>query len=211
MNTSIFKTWGFYVGLALFLIMTFIAVLKLDFSIYIKVATIFACLVLYVLQETYQTSELYNKLKPEIVDGILASIDKFLKFDDSQRLRSNIFFYKKNQKKYFIKYQHNMETSDDKSMELPENLGCTGEAWRSKKQVWGNKDKILKIGDYRVPSEQLEKVPLDLEWICSTPILRDSDVIAVMNFDGNKPVSEEQQKEIMNHCSNICIKLKEIL
>lgn len=211
MNTAIFKTKGFYVGLTLFLIMTLIAVLKLEFSIYKRIAIILVCLVLYVLQEAYQTSELYNKLKPEIVEGILASIDKFLKFDDRQRLRSNIFFYKKKNKHYFIKYHHNMETCDDKSMEIPENLGCTGEAWRSKKQVWGDKDKIFKVGDFKVPLEQLEKVPKDLEWICSTPILRDSNVIAVMNFDGNKPVSQEQQKEIMNHCSNTCEKLNKIL
>lgn len=211
MRTEIFKTRGFYVGAALFFIITWVAIWQLAFSMEIRIVIIVLCLVLYVWQDMYQTSELYDKVKPIIVEGILASIDKFLQFDNTQRLRSNIFFCNEKTKKYFIKYKYNMDLDNDKSIEIAINRGCTGDAWSQKKQVWGTKDTIFSKGDYRLTADELEKVPSDLEWICSTPVLKDNEVIAVLNFDGNRQLTEEQQKQIRDHCQKRCEKLKEIL
>lgn len=211
MRKAIFKTKGFYVGLVLFSVLTLIAVLKPDLNMCLRSIIIFVCLILYVFQEMYQASELLNKVNPIIINGILASIDKFLQFDSTQRLRSNIFFCNEKTKKYFIKYKYNMDLDNDKNIQIAVNRGCTGDAWSQKKQVWGTKDLIFSKGDYRLTSDELEKVPSDLEWICSTPILKDDEVIAVLNFDGNKPMDSAQQKEIMDHCNKICEKIKEIL
>lgn len=213
MNFAFSKTPSFIFGLLLFILIVSIATVPLHLKIYYKVFILSGAVALYFFSEYYRYKHLTDKLIANEIKRLLSTAQEFSsKF--GQRIRSNIFFSKKRNKKtyYYIKHYYNMETFNDKNIEIPENMGCTGEAWRTKSQVWGDKEMIFSRGRLRIPDEQLEKVPEDLQWVCSTPIVdKNGNVIAVMNFDGNGDLTPMQVEEIKTRCHIICEELKNII
>ena len=200
MKIELFLKKSFWVGLLLFFLLTSIAVYALSISVWCKCFLVALLLVLYSVQQLFQWPELTEGLNKKLIEKTLSGVESFKKFNNGQRFRSNIFFYNNKQKKFYLKYGYNMDIHEDKNLHIPINMGCTGEAWRDRKQVWGDREKIFNEGSYRVPCEELTKVPKDLEWICSTPIFDDTgNVIAVLNFDGNRAVNIGQQEEVKNH------------
>jgi hypothetical protein len=170
----------------------------------------------YEKQSNWVPKTEFIKTKNEFVNKMLTSIDQFKRFDPKQRLRSNILFVcydsDKNVGKYRIRYSYKMDVFSDKLIEIPINMGCTGEAWRTKNQIWGDKKIIFSSSPFRIPDEELEKVPKDLEWVCSTPIVdRNGNVAAVLNFDGNRSLGNKQKDEIKKHCQKIAEDLKDII
>lgn len=214
MKFDFLKTPTFILGGLLLIIFTIFAVININIWLGWKIIIVCAVFVIYSINQFYSSKKISEKIKAKIISTLLKSIDQFRQFIPEQKLRSNIFFlYKKGKGRvYRIKYSYNMDESEDKNIEIPENLGCTGEAWRTKHQVFGTQEKIFRAGEYKVPEDQLKKVPSDLKWICSTPILDyKGDVIGVMNFDGNRELNPDQIEQIKGHCQRTSEELKEIL
>lgn len=209
---ALLKSPAFWVGLLGFLFLTILALLsnkkRSVWLICILVAT-----GLYTSQYYLNYKENIKEIKEKLIQSKLSSIERFKHFDPSQTLRSNIFLSKQKNGKtiYYVACFYNMDAYEDKQIEILENMGCTGEAWSTKRQVWGDKKRIFQEGKYRVPDDQLKKVWRDLEWICSTPIIKDGNVIAVLNFDGNKRLTRIQQEQISDYCKKLIDELKTLI
>lgn len=122
-------------------------------------------------------------------------------YEDSmqQRIRSNIFLKEIETGCYRIYAQYNMIRYPDFKLSIPENKGATGDAWLTKNQVWADHQQTFE-GIHRLPLEEREKLVKDLQWVCSTPIIRtNSDgkayTVAVFNIDGNKTINDEVLKK----------------
>ena len=138
----------------------------------------------------------------------LSCVDLLHSIDTNQCLRSNIFVYYKNSEHYTMKYKYNMEEWPDKTIKIPVNRGCTGDAWNEKTQIFRTRDIFIdKDKTSGVPQEELNKVPNDLEWICSTPIFDNNNVLAVLNFDGNKEMTEQDKEKIKVHARRVASEL----
>jgi len=180
----------------------------------LKVFMLIVAILLYGWNYYSNKQEMTQSFKDELIKSKFATIERFQHFNPEQRLRVNIFKQHRRGKEIFytITYSYNMDNDADKLIEIPDNMGCTGEAWNSKKQVWGDQKRIFEEGRYRVPDEELKKVPADLVWICSTPILgKYGEVMAVINIDGNRHVEEKQKEEIKKHCNLLADELKSLL
>lgn len=211
MKINFFKTISFYAGVILFLLLICLTLGSLNVSILWKVLIIIGGVLLYIGKEIGQSVEIARNLKKEQAEKLLSTVDNINSLMNGQRLRSNIFCLNRKKDKYCIRYSYNMNGYNDKNILIPVNMGCTGEAWRDRRQVWGKRDKIFKSGDFRIPAEELNKVPEDIQWICSTPIVdNNGEMIAVMNFDGNREMSQTEEELIKKHCEKICEELKEI-
>lgn len=206
---SKYSSW--IIGIPLFILLSIITVSKTNFSAYSKIIIVGILVALYVFNEIVVRNKIATPFKKDLIKTKLSTIDQFLCFDQSQMLRANIFKLNKKTKCYYIEYQYNMDNFSDKAISIPVNKGCTGEAWLTKNQIWGDQHKIFSEGSFNVPKEQYNKVPTDLIWICSTPIVKKDQVIAVMNFDGNKPMSAIQQLQIQKYCHRLVEEIKEII
>jgi len=212
MKCELFLKKSFWAGFLLFLLLTLVAVWTLPILFWWKCLLVVLSLIFYTTQQLFQWPELTEGLNKKLIEKTLSGVEYFNKFNSGQRFRSNVFFCDHRQKKFYLKYGYNMDNYEDKNIHIPINMGCTGEAWRDRKQVWGDYGKIFSDGSYRIPQEELNKVPKDLQWICSTPILDDTgNVLAVLNFDGNKAVNSEQQQEIKNRGLAMAEELKLVL
>lgn len=212
MNFKILKTRAFWARIAVFEFTIMLAILSVPSTALYgtgKVLLVIISFPIYFLGETGIRQLLKFKVQHEIQTK-LSQVDTLQHLDQSQNLRSNIFLLKKKYKQYYLAESYNMKTDDDRTLEIPENMGCTGEAWRTKMQVWGEKGRIFQDGNHRIPKELLKKVKEDLEWICSTPIIKKQNVVAVLNFDGNKPMNEEQRKIIESHANCVASELSEV-
>jgi len=201
----------FWVGLAQYLFVIMLTLLAIRTRFLVKMGIVLVAIILFIGQFTLTNKEITKVFKENIIKTKLATVEQFKYFEPVQRLRSNIFLAKKKNGRvvYFIAHSFNMNENDDKNIEIPENMGCTGEAWNTKQQIWGDKKRIFEEGRYRVPDEELKKVEKDLFWVCSTPILdRHGNVVAVLNFDGNRDLNEKQIEEIKTHCKKIAEELK---
>lgn len=90
-----------------------------------------------------------------------------------------------------IKYQYNMNSSADLAIELMPGEGCTGEAIKNKRQVYG--EPSFQRRWYVRPSE-MAKVNPDMKWILSTPIARSdnpAEVFAVYNIDSTREIDRK--------------------
>lgn len=90
-----------------------------------------------------------------------------------------------------IKYQYNMNSSADLTIELMPEEGCTGEAIKNKRQVYG--EPSFQRRWYVRPSE-MAKVNPDMKWILSTPIARSdnpAEVFAVYNIDSTREIDRK--------------------
>ncbi|MBA7688779.1 hypothetical protein ES703_97268 [subsurface metagenome] len=212
MNFKILKTRAFWTRVAIFeftIVLAILFVPSTTLSGTIKVLLIVLSFPLYFFSETGIGPLLKIRVKQEIQTK-LSQVDTLKHLNKSQNLRSNIFLLDKKHKRYYIAESYNMKTDNDRTLAIPENMGCTGEAWRTKMQVWGERDRIFKDGNHRIPEELLKKVKEDLEWICSTPIIKNQNVVAVLNFDGNKPMNEEHRKIIESHANCVASELSEV-
>lgn len=213
MDFHFLTIFPFYISILLFLFFALFALFSpKKLALISKIIILFIVVILFAFNQAFQYEKLSQQVKKELINSKLETVNQFNHFVPGQKLRSNIFFFNEKKRKYYIKYQYNMDEDRDKNIEIPENLGCTGEAWRTKVQVFGTKDMIFAGGPFRIPEEELVKVSKDLEWVCSTPILDDNgNVIAVMNFDGNRKLIPEQIDQIKSHCRKISAELKDIL
>jgi hypothetical protein len=216
MPKALLKTGPFWVGLVLYEVSTVTAIVLFPntqaipgwANTLIKIAVILIMIMLYYLYARYKSDYMTQAERQKLLETMLACVDQVRRLDASQNLRSNIFVFDRKKRIYRIVASHNMADDDDRNVEIPENLGCTGEAWRSRGQVWGPKGHILHVGDHRIPEDQVKKIRTDLEWICSTPITDwDGNVIAVLNFDGNKAMNDEQQLQIKQQASRLASEL----
>ncbi len=220
MNKAIFKSWVFWVGFLLYEVSTIVAFILLPNArgipswgnVLWKGFGIGLTMLLYYLYASYKTNYMSQAQRDEMLRTMLGCVASLRRLDNLQNLRSNIFIFDRKRKVYRIIAFHNMDSDDDRNVELPQNMGCTGEAWRTKQQVWGPKEHILHVGNHKIPQEQVSKIRLDLEWICSTPITDwAANVIAVLNFDGNKPMSQQQQQEVKQQASRLAGELQHLL
>jgi len=95
-----------------------------------------------------------------------------------------------------IKYPYNMDTDADLTIELMPGEGCTGEAIKNKRQVYG--EPSFQRRWYVRPSE-MAKVNPDMKWILSTPIARSdnpAEVFAVYNIDSTREVDKKTLGEL---------------
>ena len=216
MKLGFLKTPRFWAGFGLFVLCTAIAVLQLPsppVSISYKILLIICGCILYFLSQLYKAGHVTKDEAKNQTQMRLRCVDVLKILKPDQNLRSNIFFWDKKRKVYYIWQYHNMDTDPAKSVtEILKGQGCTGNAWESMQQIWGDKTDIFGNGKYSLPSDQESKVSTDLEWICSTPIVdRKRNVIAVLNFDGDKPMNEDQKKFIKQHAERVASELGQIL
>lgn len=213
MKFKILKTPAFWAGLTLYEFSTIIAIIFIpntSLNSTLKVVFIGLSFILYFICQIFMVNQLSQLKIKQCVQMRLADIKSLQHLDKDQNLRANIFILNRKRRYYYIAENHNMEADSDKNINIPENMGCTGEAWRNKTQVWGNKAHILKIGDHRIPEKEVTKVRTDLEWVCSTPIVRNQSVVAVLNFDGNRQMDFTQQDTIKQLANRVTSELSEI-
>lgn len=211
MNFKILRTFAFWAGFAVFEFATVLAIISIPSTVLgrtSKALFLILSFLLYFFSAVGIGQLLKFKVKNEIRTK-LSQVDVLKNLEPSQNLRSNIFLFNKKSGKYYIVESYNMNIDCDRTIEIPENMGCTGEAWRTKTQVWGEKNRIFKDGNHRLPEEPLKKVRKDLEWICSTPIVKNQKVIAVLNFDGNKQMNVSQKETIKQHANRVASDLSE--
>lgn len=215
-STAIFKTVGFWSSLLLFLIPTTMTVVKLDqkgATLPIKGGVLLAWTGLFVVSQLVQAVRLSKEEARRQIDVRLRCVDTLKALNPDQNLRANIFFWDKKKKCYYIGQHHGMEADPAKSLtEIPKGKGCTGAAWEGQEQIWGDEADIFGEGSYALPKAQEEKVNRDLKWICSTPVTDGKrKVIAVLNFDGNKPMRETERDFVKKHAARIAGELSEII
>lgn len=213
MNWKILKTVSFWLGFAIYMVSVIIAIMSLSedkLHAFLRLPLIMLCSLLYFALE-FSKATAFNRLNTQKnVCQKLACVDTLKFLSRNQNLRSNIFLFDKKKKNYRIVEHYNMAADDDANIEIPENMGCTGEAWRTSSQVWGDKDHILHEGDKKISIDQARKVREDLEWICSTPIIKEGKVIAALNFDGNQKMDASQKSMIKNHANRVAKELCEV-
>ena len=203
----------FWISVGIFATVLFFSVWSFEFSedanvnnasrIVIMVSVSFLCVVLEIRRDV-----------PYIVEQIrilLSSVDTLKILDSDQNLRANLFC-EKHIPKFCIVQSYNMEGDSDKDLEIPHNRGCTGQAWASRSQIWAEKDKFFdESAACALPPTEKEKVRRDLEWICSTPVVKKGQILAILNFDGNRVMSETQKASIMQHASKVAEGLGNLL
>jgi hypothetical protein len=190
-KNPIFKMRTFYLGLFLFAPGAFTLYSRIPFSTPYPEVIIFSLIVAYIFNEHYKRLELANKAKPEDITRLISLVGSFGVIGN-QRVRANIFKPDTKVAMYKICYHHNMDSDNDRDVEIPFNMGCTGEAHRTGVQIFcADKRQFIKPGTRQIPDEQAAKLKTDLEWICSTPIIRDGDVLAILNIDGDKLVNDD--------------------
>jgi len=89
-----------------------------------------------------------------------------------------------------------MDSYDDKNLEVPLNMGCTGAAWQSKQQKFVLRKDFQQEAKHYLPESEWKKVWKDITWICSTPVFKNHQIIAVLNIDGDKNPGVEVQERI---------------
>jgi len=207
-----FKEPTFCLSIVLFGITTTISVLTLDIKLIWKVIIIIIALVIFAIIQLLQARKIGERILGKIIRGDLKTAEQFRYMIPEQRIRSNIFVENKKKRIYNIKYQFNMEGCQDNVIRIPLNLGCTGEAWRTKKQVYGDYSRIRAGGEYKIPDDQLALVPEDLKWVISTPIKdKNGEVIGVLNLDGNKEFSGEQKDKVKRFCNELAEEIQKVL
>lgn len=95
-----------------------------------------------------------------------------------------------------IKYHYNMDSDADSAIELMPGEGCTGEAIKNKRQVYG--EPSFQQRWYVRPS-QMAKVSSDMKWILSTPLGRSdnpAEVFAVYNIDSTREIDRKVLGEL---------------
>lgn len=213
MKLAVLKTPRFLLGLLLFGLLTIIAVVQLPVGKELKVLAILIASILYGLSQLYKADHLTKDEAKNQTQMRLRCVDVVKILQPDQNLRSNVFLWDKKKKVYHIWQYYNMDTDPAKNVtEIPKGRGCTGNAWESKQQTFGDKEDIFGDGKYHLPSDQESKISHDLEWICSTPILNEKrNVIAVLNFDGNKPMYDSQKEFIKQHAERVASELNHVL
>lgn len=201
------KNVSLYTGLAIFLVAT-IPIFFPDFfsplPITTKWAFIIIVTVLYCLNEYFKNLEITKNANKKIIKALLARVESLKQFNRGQRLRSNIFC--KVNGGYKLIHHYNMDNNNDREITIPENMGVTGEVFRTGIQEIGNRDELA--SKYRTPPDIIAKAPSDLQWICSTPIKDKNDrVIYTLSIDGNIDCVNDFD-DIKTHASQLAEDLK---
>jgi hypothetical protein len=127
-----------------------------------------------------------------IIQNVMERVRELDYLSPGQSLRANIFHRKLAADTYEMIYQYNMDGASDRGLVIPLNMGVTGEVFRTKTQKIVAKKNFYGVAPYRLPNDLIQKVPNDLQWICSTPIINDKgDVIATLSFDGDRDCEHE--------------------
>jgi hypothetical protein len=210
---KVLKTVGFWSSLSLFLIPTLMTVFKLDWQWAVKLGLFIPWTGLFVLSQFLKAFELSREQAKAQTETRLRCVETLKMLNPDQTLRANVFLWDRKKKCYYIWHHHGMDTDLAKSFtEIPRSQGCTGAAWEGEKQIWGNEADIFGKGQYALPKDQEEKVNRDLKWICSTPVRNARrKVIAVLNFDGNKPMDMTECAFVRAHATRVAGELSEIL
>lgn len=213
---DILKTARFWLGFGLFFFSTSVAVAQLRLpwdGLLLKIGAVVFALMLYSLSQLIKAGQLSRDDARNQVQLRLNCVQTLRFLDPDQNLRSNLFIWNRNKEHYYIWQHYGMETDLATSVtEIPKGKGCTGTAWEQKEQVWGDKVEIFGNGKYALPGDQERKVRHELEWICSTPVVdKKRKVIAVVNFDGNKPMDASKKEFIKQHAARIAGELGQIL
>jgi len=212
-KTDIFKTARFWLGFLLFFLSIGLAVVQLDLGIPLKFGLVIFALVLFSLSQLVQADRLSKNEAKRQIETRLKCVDTLKVLDSDQDLRSNVFLWDSKKGHYYIFQHYGMESDLATSVtEIPKGKGCTGVAWDRKQQIWGNEKDIFEGGEYALPKDEEAKVNRDLKWICSTPVTNEKrNVIAVLNFDGNKLMDEKQRNFIKHHAARVAGELNQIL
>jgi hypothetical protein len=173
----------------------------------IKIGSVIILIGLYIIGEVVKSKAIKDE---QIITSMLARVEELKFIDVTQRLRANIFKIVK--RGYRLECSYNMRDHKDKDLFIPENMGITGQVFRTGVQQIGNKQQVFPPNsEYKIPEEMIGKVPPDMEWICSTPITnKKGKVIYVLNFDGNKP-SDGKFPDIMKLGNKLAEELKHCL
>ncbi len=211
------KTKRFLIGLACFSLLTAFSVWSLPTSVSAtwKILLAAIAIVLYSASQFYTAGQLSEEEAKEQTDLRLHCVDVLKVVDPDQNLRSNVFRWDRKRNAYCIWAYYNMDTDPAKNViEIPEGKGCTGQAWTGKMQIWAKRDEIFGDGQHALPFDQEDKISCELQWICSTPIIhpKKKNVIAVLNFDGNKDITESVDITfIKEHAERVATELGGVL
>ena len=213
MKLDVFKTPRFLSGFFLFEVLTIVAVVQLPIGKELKGLVMLVASILYSLTQLYKADHLTKDEAIKQIQMRLRCVDVLKSLEPEQNLRSNVFLQDKKREIYYIWQYYNMDTDPAKNItEIPKGRGCTGNAWKLKQPIWGDKKDIFGDGKYGLPIDQESKIHLDLEWICSAPIVNEKrNVIAVLNFDGNKPMNDNQKEFVKQHAERIASELGQVL
>ena len=152
----------------------------------------------YYIIESYELRHSDEKKVEEIMNRLCSSVSYLEKLLDIN-LRSHISLLD-NDGKLRIKYQHNMDSSDDLMISLSPGQGCMGLAWNEAKagiSLDGTFCDLTikpKAGGPKwvIPPKEQNKVSNDLKWIFTVPITIKKQNIntlyALLTIDGFSPL-----------------------
>jgi len=158
--------------------------------------------------EIRKHNENKDKKHIENILSMAEAVNSFYSVDEKQHLRSNIFLKPNGEELYQIAAQYNMNTSKDLKIKIPLNKGATGEAWLTQTTIWADKKHIYN-GEHRIPENERKKLPSNICWICSHPIIKNNETIAVINIDGDKEIEDPSLKENIENIVRLISKLLE--
>jgi class 3 adenylate cyclase len=135
--------------------------------------------------------KLSREEKDLTIRKLLARTDLFA--PKGLRFRANIMMIDEAQDKIVIPRGlfFNMEKDGDRNIALPIGDGCTGRAFNQKNQVFADKRETI----FKLVESEMEKVPVRLKFILSTPIFDADDksmVIGVYNIDGFRLLKSDE-------------------
>jgi hypothetical protein len=158
----------------------------LDFlSLGARVTILLLAIVAFVFVDIVQGKSIAKEEREKLIRKLLASSSELS--TQGMTVRANIFQAKQDGPKpvHVITHHWNMDSHDDKNLEIPLNMGCTGSTWQSGKQNFTLRDHFKQDAKHYLPADQWAKVWKDMTWICSTPIYKENRVFAVLNLDGD--------------------------
>jgi len=157
-------------------------------KVFISLAALY--MIIYCVNQYFALPDRIRREKTDIVKNILQWIQPINILETSKEIRANVCIRKhfgKDECYVIVNGWHiNMDKYNDKNIKIPINRGLTGTTWNSQAQRWLDYPEIFdpKRVD-GLPAEEMEKVWPEMKWICSTPIVKNSRVLGILNLDGN--------------------------
>lgn len=135
-------------------------------------------------------------LNNQMIDALLhvASVSMLKAAGDPpmESIRVNIMLLDESGQHLTIKYLHGFSDSDmDRSIKIPINTGCAGQAWLHREPLVGDLSDLLESKvRWGLPQPEIEKIRKSLKSIFSMPIIKDDQCIGILNFDSDNTIEE---------------------
>lgn len=172
------------------------------------IAAILLAFVLHLVNEALWIESLDKSRQATDLQAVLENVEFIGVLLPEGKIRASLFVLDREGSNHVVRQSYNMERFQDQTIRIPRHLGCTGESWLHKRQVFCNDKRQFLDGTKGITPEEAKKVWKDLAWICTTPILsKKNEVMAVLAIDGNHDLTSDQiemTKQFGTKAAQVC-------